>query len=73
MNVTPRLSSHTDSRPPADIRGSNSDRLGARGRATVEQTYSWDVIGRIVAMLIVGSLLVFAEASALAPFIYTIF
>jgi len=27
----------------------------------------------IVAMLVVGSLLIFAQGSALAPFIYTIF
>jgi len=33
----------------------------------------WWLIPVIVVMLIVGSLLVFAQGSALAPFIYTIF
>lgn len=33
----------------------------------------WVLLPVILAMLLVGSLLVFAETSALAPFIYTIF
>ena len=33
----------------------------------------WWLIPVIVVMLIVGTLLVFAQGSALAPFIYTIF
>ena len=33
----------------------------------------WWLMPIIVAMLLVGSLLVFASGSALAPFIYTIF
>jgi hypothetical protein len=33
----------------------------------------WWLIPVIVVMLVVGSLLVFAQGSALAPFIYTIF
>jgi hypothetical protein len=33
----------------------------------------WVLLPVIIAMLLVGSLLVFAETSALAPFIYTIF
>lgn len=33
----------------------------------------WWLIPIIVVMLLVGSLLVFAQGSALAPFIYTIF
>lgn len=33
----------------------------------------WVLLPVIIAMLLVGSLLVFAESSALAPFIYTIF
>lgn len=33
----------------------------------------WWLLPILVVMLIVGSLLVFAQGSALAPFIYTIF
>jgi uncharacterized protein DUF5989 len=33
----------------------------------------WWVLPIIVVMLLVGALLVFAQGSALAPFIYTIF
>lgn len=33
----------------------------------------WWLLPLIVVMLIVGSLLIFAQGSALAPFIYTIF
>ena len=33
----------------------------------------WWLLPIIVVMLLVGSLLVFAQGSALAPFIYTIF
>ena len=33
----------------------------------------WWLLPIIVVMLVVGSLLVFAQGSALAPFIYTIF
>lgn len=33
----------------------------------------WWLIPIVVVMLLVGSLLVFAQGSALAPFIYTIF
>jgi hypothetical protein len=33
----------------------------------------WWLVPVIIVMLLVGSLLVFAQTSALAPFIYTIF
>jgi Family of unknown function (DUF5989) len=33
----------------------------------------WWVVPIVVVMLLVGALLVFAQGSALAPFIYTIF
>jgi hypothetical protein len=33
----------------------------------------WVLLPIIIAMLLVGSLLIFAQGSALAPFIYTIF
>jgi hypothetical protein len=33
----------------------------------------WWMLPIVVALLLVGSLLVFAQGSALAPFIYTIF
>jgi hypothetical protein len=33
----------------------------------------WWLLPVIVVMLVVGSLLIFAQGSALAPFIYTIF
>ena len=33
----------------------------------------WWLLPLIIVMLVVGSLLVFAQGSALAPFIYTIF
>jgi hypothetical protein len=33
----------------------------------------WWLLPVILVMLIIGSLLIFAQASALAPFIYTIF
>ena len=33
----------------------------------------WWLLPIIIAMLLVGALLIFAQSSALAPFIYTIF
>ena len=41
--------------------------------AFVRHRKKWVLLPIILAMLLVGSLLVFAETSALAPFIYTIF
>lgn len=39
----------------------------------MKERKKWWLLPVIVMMLIVGSLLVFAQGSALAPFIYTIF
>lgn len=41
--------------------------------AFMKERKKWWLLPVIVMMLIVGSLLVFAQGSALAPFIYTIF
>lgn len=41
--------------------------------AFLKHRKKWVLLPVILAMLLVGSLLVFAETSALAPFIYTIF
>ena len=41
--------------------------------AFVRERKKWVLVPIIIAMLLVGSLLVFAQGSALAPFIYTIF
>ena len=41
--------------------------------AFVRERKKWVLLPVIVAMLLVGGLLVFAQGSALAPFIYTIF
>ena len=41
--------------------------------AFVRERKKWVLLPIIVAMLLVGGLLVFAQGSALAPFIYTIF
>lgn len=41
--------------------------------AFMKHRKKWVLLPVILAMLLVGSLLVFAETSALAPFIYTIF
>ncbi len=41
--------------------------------AFVKVRKKWVLLPIIVAMLLVGGLLVFAQGSALAPFIYTIF
>ena len=41
--------------------------------AFMRERKKWWLIPIIVVMLLVGSLLVFAQGSALAPFIYTIF
>ena len=39
----------------------------------MKERKKWWLLPIIVVMLLVGSLLVFAQGSALAPFIYTIF
>ncbi len=41
--------------------------------AYMRERKKWWLLPIIVVMLLVGSLLVFAQGSALAPFIYTIF
>jgi hypothetical protein len=41
--------------------------------AYMKDRKKWWLLPIIVVMLLVGSLLVFAQGSALAPFIYTIF
>jgi hypothetical protein len=41
--------------------------------AFMRERKKWWLLPIIVVMLMVGSLLVFAQGSALAPFIYTIF
>jgi hypothetical protein len=41
--------------------------------AYMRERKKWWLLPIVVAMLIVGFLLVFAQGSALAPFIYTIF
>ncbi len=41
--------------------------------AFVRERKKWVLLPIIVAMLLVGGLLAFAQGSALAPFIYTIF
>jgi hypothetical protein len=41
--------------------------------AFMRERKKWWLLPIIVVMLLVGSLLVFAQGSALAPFIYTIF
>ena len=41
--------------------------------AFMRERKKWWLLPVILVMLIVGSLLVFAQGSALAPFIYTIF
>ena len=41
--------------------------------AFLRQTKKWWLLPIIVVMVMVGGLLVFAQGSALAPFIYTIF
>ena len=41
--------------------------------AYMRERKKWWLLPIIVVMLMVGSLLVFAQGSALAPFIYTIF
>lgn len=41
--------------------------------AFMRERKKWVLLPIIIAMLVVGSLLVFAQGSALAPFIYTIF
>lgn len=41
--------------------------------AYMRERKKWWLLPVILVMLIVGSLLVFAQGSALAPFIYTIF
>jgi len=39
----------------------------------IRERKKWWLLPVIVVMLVVGSLLIFAQGSALAPFIYTIF
>ena len=41
--------------------------------AFMKERKKWWLVPVIVVMLIVGTLLIFAQGSALAPFIYTIF
>jgi len=41
--------------------------------AMMRERKKWWLLPVVIAMLIVGTLLVFAQGSALAPFIYTIF
>lgn len=41
--------------------------------AYMKERKKWWLLPIIIVMLLVGSLLVFAQTSALAPFIYTIF
>lgn len=41
--------------------------------AFMRERKKWWLLPVIIVMLIVGTLLVFAQTSALAPFIYTIF
>jgi hypothetical protein len=41
--------------------------------AYMKDRKKWWLLPIIIVMLLVGSLLVFAQGSALAPFIYTIF
>jgi hypothetical protein len=41
--------------------------------AFMRERKKWWLLPIIIVMLLVGSLLVFAQGSALAPFIYTIF
>ena len=41
--------------------------------AFARERKKWWLLPVILVMLIIGSLLIFAQASALAPFIYTIF
>lgn len=41
--------------------------------AYMKERKKWWLLPIIIVMLMVGSLLVFAQGSALAPFIYTIF
>jgi hypothetical protein len=47
--------------------------LGSELWAFMRERKKWWLIPIIVVMLLVGSLLVFAQGSVLAPFIYTIF
>lgn len=41
--------------------------------AFMKERKKWWLLPVIIVMLMVGSLLIFAQGSALAPFIYTIF
>jgi hypothetical protein len=41
--------------------------------AFMKERKKWWLLPVIVVMLVVGTLLIFAQGSALAPFIYTIF
>jgi hypothetical protein len=41
--------------------------------AFMRERKKWWLLPVIIVMLVVGSLLIFAQGSALAPFIYTIF
>ena len=50
-----------------------SSSLIAEFWAFMKTRKKWWLLPIIVVMLLVGSLLVFAQGSALAPFIYTIF
>ena len=41
--------------------------------AFMRERKKWWLLPIIIAMVVIGSLLIFAQGSALAPFIYTIF
>ena len=41
--------------------------------AVMRERKKWWLLPVVVVMLVVGTLLIFAQGSALAPFIYTIF
>jgi Family of unknown function (DUF5989) len=41
--------------------------------AFIKERKNWWLLPVVVVMLVVGSVLIFAQGSALAPFIYTIF
>ena len=47
--------------------------LSAELWAYMKERKKWWLLPVIVVLLVVGTLLVFAQGSALAPFIYTIF
>jgi len=59
---------------PSVLGGTNGDRLTRRELwAFMRVRKKWRLLPIIVVMMLVGALLVFAQGSVLAPFIYTIF